>query len=146
MDPTDDAHAESIADRLQRATDELKILEQLILCAEFSPRLLGEFRSALDSIRATARIVQLWSELQQPRQAPYSAISTVAEDRVRRATKIAKDLTVDLRSKEMPYATEELAELYGTISSLREQLATISRTKGPRKSNSAHSRANAVGT
>jgi hypothetical protein len=118
-------HAESIADRLQRTTDELKVLEQLILGGDFSPRLLSEFRSAVDSIRGTARVVQMWVGLQEQRRDPYSAMSTMAEDRVRRATQITKDLTIDLQSTEVDFGTEGLTELYGAVRELLEQLVPL---------------------
>jgi hypothetical protein len=111
-----------IAERLLRATEELKILEQLILRGDFSPRLLSEFRNAVDSIRSTARVVQTWVGLQQQHRDPYSAMSSMAADRVRRATQIAKDLTIDLQSMEVDFETEGLAELYLSITSLHEQL------------------------
>lgn len=117
--------AESLASRLQRTTDELKILEQLILCGDFSPRLLGEFRNAVDSIRGTARVVQMWVGLQQQHRDPYSAMSTMAEDRVRRAVQIAKDLTIDLQSMEVDFGTEGVAELHRVVIDLHEQLVHV---------------------
>jgi hypothetical protein len=128
MEPTTpSASTESISDRLHRTTDELKILEQLILCGDFSPRLLSEFRNSIDSIRSTARVVQTWVGLQQQHHDPYSAMSTMAEDRVRRATHIAKDLTIDLESMEVDFDTEGLAELYREVNKLQERLNTLLR-------------------
>jgi hypothetical protein len=127
MEPTNGAHKESIADRLQKATDELKILEQLILCGNFSPRLLSEFRNAVDSIRGTARVVQMWVGLQEQRRDPYSALSTMAADRVRRAIQINKDLTIDLQSMEMGLETEGLGELHQVVNELQERLSPLFR-------------------
>ncbi len=117
--------AESISDRLQRATEDLKILEQLILCGDFSPRLLGEFRNAVDSIRSTARIVQMWVGLQQQHRDPYSAMNTMAADRVRRAVQIAQDLTVDLQAMEVDLDTDGMADLYRAVNELQERLAPL---------------------
>ena len=116
-----------IAERLQRATEELKALEQLILSGDFAPRLLCEFRNAVDSIRHTARVVQMWVGLQQQQRDPYSAISTLSEDRVRRATQIAKDITIDLQSLEVDFDTEGLAELFQAIETLHERLLPLFR-------------------
>ena len=126
MEPTNpSSNAESISDRLHRTTEELKILEQLILCGDFSPRLLSEFRNAVDSIRSTARVVQTWVGLQQQHRDPYSAMNTMAADRVRRATHIAKDLTIDLESMEVDFETEGLAELYRAVNRLQERLNAL---------------------
>jgi hypothetical protein len=135
MERTNGAQPESIADRMHRATDELKILEQLILCGDFSPCLLSEFRSAVDSIRGTARVVQMWIGLQQQHRDPYSAMSTMAADRVRRAIEITKDLAIDLQSMEVDYETEGLAELHRAILDLHERLLPIVKTSAPHKLN-----------
>jgi hypothetical protein len=144
MERISGAHPESIADRMQRAIDELKILEQLILGGDFSPRLLSEFRSAVDSIRGTARVVQMWVGLQQQRRDPYSAMSTMAADRVRRAIEITKDLTIDLQSMEVDYETEGLAELHRAIMDMEERLGPIVKTSAPHKLNPIAARAKAA--
>ena len=45
---------EGISARLQRATDELRQLEKLIRSASIDPRVLDDFRQALDHTRLTA--------------------------------------------------------------------------------------------
>ena len=119
----------SIAERLQRSTAELKTLEQLIVSGDFPPRLLSEFRNAVDSIRQTARIVQTWVGLQQQSRDPYPAISALSEDRVRRATQLAKDLTIDLQSLEVDFGTAGLAELFEAIETLHKKLRPLFKAK-----------------
>ena len=115
----------SIAQRLQRTTEELKTLEQQIVSGDFSPRILAEFRNAVDSVRQTARIVQLWMGLQQEHRDPYSVMTTLSEDRVRRATQLAKDLTLDLQSLDVDLDTEGLRELYRAVEDLHGRLAPL---------------------
>jgi hypothetical protein len=122
----------SIAERVQRTTEELKTLEQLIVSGDFSPRILSEFRNAVDSVRQTARVVQMWTGLQQQHRDPHSAMSTLSEDRVRRATQIAKDLTIDLQSLEVDFGTEGIAELFRAIEELHERLVPLFRTNDRR--------------
>jgi hypothetical protein len=119
------ANSESIAGRLQRTTEELKVLEQLLVSGDFSPRILSEFRNAVDSVRQTARVVQMWMGLQQQHRDPYSVMSALSADRVRRATQIAKDLTVDLQSLEVDFGTEGIAELFQAIAALHERLLPL---------------------
>ena len=123
----------SIAERLRRTTEELKILEQLIVSANFSSRILCEFRNAVDSVRQTARVVQMWTGLQQQNRDPYSAMSALSEDRVRRATQIARDLTIDLQSLDVDFETDGLMELFQAIEALHEQLAPLCRTGDRRR-------------
>jgi hypothetical protein len=118
-------NSDSLAQRLQRAAEELKTLEQLIVSADFSPRILSEFRSSVDSVRQTARVVQMWLGLQQQHRDPYSVMSTLAADRVRRATQVAKDLTLDLQSLEVDFSTEGLSELFQAVTALHERLVPL---------------------
>ena len=120
-------HPGSIAERLQKTTEELKALEQLIVCGDFSPSTLGDFRNAVDSIRQTARVVQMWVGLREQRRDPYTAISALSEDRVRRATQIAKNLTVDLQSPKVDLSTEGLGDLFPAVEALHERLIPLFR-------------------
>lgn len=115
----------SIAERLQKATAELRTLEQLIVAGDFSPRILSEFRGAVDSMRQTARVVQTWIGLKQQQRDPYAAISLLSEDRVRRITQMAKELTIDLQSLEVDFSTAGLSELFQAITTLHERLALL---------------------
>ena len=122
-------NARSVTQRVQAATLELQGLEQLIVSGDFSPRILSEFRNAVDSIRHTARAVQTWIGLQQQNRDPYAVMSTMSADRVRRATQITKDLTVDLQAMEVDFETEGLEELFHAVEELRERLIPMFRAK-----------------
>ncbi len=56
------AAARSVSERLKAATDELQKLEKLVVSGDCAPRVLNDFRGAVDSIRQTAWAVQQWSE------------------------------------------------------------------------------------
>jgi len=116
-----------IGERLLAATLELQELEKLILSGDFSPRVLSEFRSAVDNVRQSAWAVQNWIGLQQQHRDPYSVLNTLAAERVRRATQIARDLTIDLQSFEVGLDTEGLADLFYAVDALREFLAPLVR-------------------
>jgi hypothetical protein len=120
---------ESLSERLKAATDELQELEQLVVSGNLSPRVLSEFRSAVDSIRQTAWAVQQWIELQQQHRDPYTVLGILSKERVRRATQIAKDLTIDLESLELGLETEGMANLFHAIEGLHERLAPLFKTK-----------------
>jgi len=83
--------ARSVSERLKAATDELQELEKLVVSG-CSPRVLSEFRDAVDSMRQTAWAVQQWTELQGQHRDPYSVLGVLSQERVRRATQIAKDV------------------------------------------------------
>jgi|SRR5581483_224550 len=120
---------QSLSERLKATTQELQELQQLVLSGGFSPRVLSEFRTSVDNIRQTAWAVQQWAELQQQHRDPYSVLGVLSEERVRRATQITKDLTLDLESLELDLGTPGLSELFSAIESLQERLSPLFRRK-----------------
>jgi hypothetical protein len=121
------APARSISQRLEAATDELQKLEKLVVSGDCAPRVLNDFRGAVDSIRQTAWAVQQWTVLQEQHRDPYSVLGILEEERVRRAAQIARDLTLDLESMELGLETAGLAELFRAIEGLYERLAPLFR-------------------
>lgn len=119
----------SISERLKAATDELQKLEQLVLSGDCAPRVLSEFRSAVDSIRQTAWAVQQWIELQSQNRDPYTVLGLLSEERVRRATQLTRDLTIDLQSLELDLETAGLEKLFQATKGLFELLVPLFRKK-----------------
>jgi len=115
----------SVSERLKAATDELQKLETLVVSGDSSPRVLSEFRGAVDSIRQTAWAVQQWSTLREQQRDPYTVLGILAEERVKRATQLAKDLTIDLESLELGLETEGLAGLFRAVEGLHQRLAPL---------------------
>ena len=116
------ADNKTLSARLKAATDELQTLEKMVLSGDCAPRVLAEFRSAVDSIRQTAWAVQQWDELRQQNRDPYAVLGTLSAERVRRATQIAKDLTMDLECLDLGLETEGLENLFHAIRGLYERL------------------------
>lgn len=114
-----------LATRLQAATSNLQELEQLVRSGDLDPRMLQDFRNAVDLIRGTAWAVQQWIGLKEESGDPYSLLPVLAAQRVKRATQLARDLTVDLESVEIGYETPGLKELYNAVNRLQERLAPL---------------------
>ncbi|MCU1302645.1 MAG: type pilus assembly PilZ [Candidatus Sulfotelmatobacter sp.] len=119
-----------VSERLRAATDELQKLEQLVVSGDCSPRVLTEFRGAVDSIRQTAWAVQQWTELQSQHRDPYTVLGILSEERVRRATQLSRDLRIDLESLELSVETEGLDKLFQATKGLYERLAPLFRNSG----------------
>ena len=96
-------------------------MEKLVCSGDFSPRVLSEFRSAVDNVRQTAWAVQQWLERKEQHRDPYTVLGILAQERVRRATQIANDLRLDLESLEVGFETAGLADLFQAIDKLRER-------------------------
>ncbi len=114
----------SIGARLQAATANLVELEILVKQGELDPRVLQEFRDSVDQVRSTAWAVQQWIGLQDNGD-PYSLIPIIAEQRVRRATQLARDLAMDLDSVDVGLETPGIKQLYEAVSRLQERLSVI---------------------
>jgi hypothetical protein len=119
--------SKTISERLRTTTDELQKLEQLVRSGDCAPRVLAEFRTAVDNIRQTAWAVQQWNELQQQNRDPYTVLGLLSAERVRRATQITKDLTMDLESLELGLETEGLKALFQAVRNLYERLTPLFR-------------------
>lgn len=117
--------AHSITQRLQAATSELQQLEQLVTSGKFSPRVLSEFRSAVDNVRLTAWTVQQWIGLEEQSRDPYAVMNSLAAARVSRATQMNQDLAIDLQSLEVGFDTKGLKELFASVDTLRDALAPL---------------------
>ncbi len=117
----------SVSERLKAATNELQKLEQLVVSGDCAPRVLSEFRGAVDSIRQTAWAVQQWTELQSQNRDPYTVLGLLSEERVRRATQLSRDLRIDLESLELSVETEGLDKLFLATKGLCERLAPLFR-------------------
>lgn len=116
-----------VAERLKATTDELQKLEKLVISGDCAPRVLCDFRDAVDSIRQTAWAVQQWSELQQQHRDPYTVLEILSSERVRRATQITRDLTTDLESLELGLETEGLEKLFQAVGGLHQRLLPLFR-------------------
>jgi hypothetical protein len=116
---------EPLSERLTAATQELQELEKLVISGDFSPRVLSDFRSAVDNIRQTAWAVQQWAERKQQHRDPYAVLSILSRERVRRAAQLTTDLTVDLESLELGFETEGLENLFHAIQRLHERLTPL---------------------
>lgn len=116
----------SVTVRLHAATAELRELEQLVKSGDLDPRVLSEFRNAIDYIRTTAWAVQQWAGLKQQKDGdPYSVLPILSAERVRRATKLTRDLSLDLQAVEVTVDTEGLAQLFEAIDDLHRRLALL---------------------
>lgn len=118
-----------LTSRLQNATANLTELEQAVKSGDINPRVLEDFRNAVDLIRGTAWAVQQWIGLKEEAGDPYSLIPILAAQRVMRATQLARDLTVDLESVEVGFETPGIQQLFVAVSRLQERLEPLCKGK-----------------
>lgn len=116
----------SITTRLEAATDELRRLEELVKSGDLDPRVLSEFRNAVDHTRSTTWAVQKWVGLSNESGGdPFSVLPIMSAERVKRATQISRDLSLDLQSVDIGIETPGIAQLFNAIDDLHRRLATL---------------------
>lgn len=115
----------SLTARLRVTTVELQELEQSVISGDLDPRVLSEFRNAVDHIRNTAWAVQQWVGAREQSRDPYAVLPALAAQRVHRATQLANDLCLDLQTVEVTAETEGVGELYRAVDDLRRRLELL---------------------
>ncbi len=114
--------AGSMTARLRETTVELQELERSVISGDLDPRVLSEFRNAVDHIRNTAWAVQQWVGAKEQSGDPYAVLPALAAQRVQRATQLANDLCLDLQTVEVTADTEGVGDLYRAVDDLRRRL------------------------
>ncbi|MGB9244111.1 MAG: hypothetical protein WCC03_12215 [Candidatus Acidiferrales bacterium] len=114
--------AGSLTARLRETTVELQELERSVISGDLDPRVLSEFRNAVDHIRNTAWAVQQWVGAKEQSGDPYAVLPALAAQRVQRATQLANDLCLDLQTVEVTADTEGVGDLYRAVDDLRRRL------------------------
>jgi hypothetical protein len=112
----------NVSERLASAITELRALQEPLLSAEVDPRVLTDFRDALNRIRNTA-----WAA-QQSANAPFfdQGATTVASyltaERVRAAYQLCRSLHDDVCRDDIDFQKGPLVELYGAAKTLVDKL------------------------
>ena len=112
----------SLTERLRATTVELQELENSVISGDLDPRVLSEFRNAVDHIRNTAWAVQQWVGAKEQSTDHYAVLPALAVQRVHRATQLANDLCLDLQAVEVTADTEGVGNLYRAVDDLRRRL------------------------
>jgi hypothetical protein len=125
-----DAAGSSLTARLHVTTIELQELERSVTSGDLDPRVLSEFRNAVDHIRNTAWAVQQWVGAREKFGDPYAVLPALTAQRVHRATQLANDLSLDLQAVEVTAETEGVGDLYRAVDDLHTRLGLLFKRGG----------------
>lgn len=124
------ASQEELSGRLQKVAAELRSLDDGIKSGKVDARVLREFREALDHLRLTAWSVQQWIELEAQQRDPYTVLSLLTRERIRRTAQLCDNLSIDLDAMEVTYESEGLDKLFAAVEALFTRLARMFKRKG----------------
>jgi hypothetical protein len=114
--------------RLKMAIDDLLKLEKDmkdVRSGGMDPRVLREFRDAVDYVRKTAWALQELQERQAQKRDTATVRSLLTDERVRRAIQLSKALASDLDAHEIGDGTPGAADLFRAIEILHQRLADL---------------------
>lgn len=111
--------------QLRKASAELVRIEQAIKAGGVDPRILKDFRDAVDYVRKTAWAVQEWQERQLKKRDPQTVLPLITAERIRRTTQLSKAIITDLAAHEVTRSTPGIEELFRAIEALHQQFAGL---------------------
>jgi hypothetical protein len=120
------AYVPDIPTTIQSVTNELRRLQDLLTLAEdLDPRILTDFRDAVNRVRHTAWAVHEYGELIANEKEPSPIGSILAAERIRTICQLCKLLAADLGNPEIHLRDGHLLGLYNTTQELGHRLREL---------------------
>ena len=115
--------AQKTSEKLQGITEELLRMQGMLTTpTDFDPRILAEFRDALNRVRTAAWAMQQYIEHQLRDQDPNGVINLLAGERVRAGYQICKLISEDLHNDGVQIQKGQLLELNDAVQELAQEL------------------------
>jgi len=115
--------------QLTKTGADLANIEAAIGSGGVDPRILREFREAVDCVRKAAWVVQEWQERQLQKHDPHTVLPLLITERIRRAIQLNKAIATDLAARELTGETAGLEELFQAVESLYQSVAELLRER-----------------
>ena len=117
--------------QLRKTSNELVQLEQAIRSGGIDPRILMDFRDAVDYVRKTAWAVQEWQERQIQHHDPHTVLPLLTTERIRRATQLSEAIIADLVSQAVNAETPGIDRLLAAVNQLQQRLNDLVKDAAP---------------
>lgn len=109
--------------KLQSITEELRRAQGMLTTqTDLDPRILMEFRDALNRVRTAAWAMQQYIEHQMQERDPDRVFTLLAGERVRAGYQICKLISEDLRNDDVKIQKGQLLELNDAVQHLAQEL------------------------
>lgn len=112
----------TVSDRLKSAVKELRQLDKLLVKDDVDPRILSDFRDALNRVRNTAWSAQQYVSLKGTEQDSQSVLTLLAGERIRATYQLCQALEGDLGSTDIRFQPGQLVQLCSAAKSLTQRL------------------------
>ncbi len=115
--------SKSITERLQHVTEELREIQDLLTSKEaVDPRILTDFRDAVNRVRNTAWAVEQYANSKHTETDPQTVLSVLAGERVRVAYQLCKLIQTDLSNPHIRFSKGQLLEFRHATNELEQNL------------------------
>ena len=116
--------------RLEQAIVELLRLDEVLLSGDLEPRILADFRDALNRVRTAAWAAQQYVIRRDIDQDPSSVLSLLVGERIRATYQLCQTISDDLKRTDIEFQTGSLVQLFEATKALTEQLKEIINRRG----------------
>ncbi|HVZ17200.1 MAG TPA: hypothetical protein VG897_08795 [Terriglobales bacterium] len=117
-----EAFQASISERLKNATEELRDIHDQLITGKVDPRILTDFRDAVNRVRTTAWAVQHSLGSEELQNQGLGVLSLLASERIRVAYQMCRIISADLANNGINQESGKLVQLYLAAGDLTRQL------------------------
>ena len=111
--------------QLKKTCADLVRLEYDMRSGPIDPRILTEFRDAVDQVRKTAWAVQEWQERQSRHHDAHTVLPLLIAERIRRATQLCEAITADSAAHEVTRQTVGIDEFFQAVERIHQILLDL---------------------
>jgi hypothetical protein len=115
----------AVPSRLEKAISELQGLNELLLSTDLDPRVLADFRDAVNRVRTAAWAAQQYAARKETDEGLSSVLTFLAVERVRATYQLCQAISDDLKRTDIAVPAGSLIQLFEVMSALTEQLKGI---------------------
>jgi hypothetical protein len=116
--------------RLEQAIVELLRLDEVLISGNLEPRILADFRDALNRVRTAAWAAQQYVIRRDIDQDPSSVLSLLVGERIRATYQLCQAISEDLKRTDIEFQAGSLVQLYEATKALTEQLDDVINKRG----------------
>ena len=115
---------------LAQAIMELQRLHEILLAGDLEPRVLTDFRDALNRVRTAAWAAQQYVLRKETEQDSGSVLSLLVGERVRVTYQLCQAISDDLKRTDIDFQAGSLVQLHEATKALTEQLEGVINKRG----------------
>jgi len=115
---------------LEQAIVELQRLHEILLAGDLEPRVLADFRDALNRVRTAAWAAQQYVIRKETEQDSGSVLSLLVGERVRVTYQLCQAISDDLKRTDIDFQAGSLVQLHNATKALTEQLEGVINKRG----------------